>query len=142
MTYKTVFNTSADALVVSSESRVIGGYEWGSVDSSDPAASALIDSGTLVVQERPEGEISEDAATAFDATDEFGNRSKVAAGLDKDSLFDAIEEDAPEVLENLPVGGDGMPSKADLVEVVSEHPEIDLPTSDSKGTRSSKKKEA
>lgn len=94
MTYKTVYNASDAALTVDEEGRVIGGREWGTVNTTDSVSKGHLDNGTLVVVEKPESDEGQnpDAVSAFARTAEIEDRADKVADLDKDSLRETAEK--------------------------------------------------
>lgn len=49
MVYKTAFNTTDSPVVIDDEGHVLGGNEWGTVETTDDAVKAALDSGDLVL---------------------------------------------------------------------------------------------
>lgn len=139
MTYHTAFNTDTNPLVVDREGRIIGGNDWGTVDDSEQRGQELLEAGVLIIIDETSN-ASPRAQMVFAETRRFNERHEAARQANKRDLIEAVEETDPGLLESLPVGGDNRPAKSDLVEVVAEHQEIDVPRATNKAT--SRKQEA
>lgn len=126
MSYKTGYNTSESPLV-DSEGGVLGGREWWTIDTTDPVTKDNIETGVIVVVDRPKSgsRIHPDAKAAFDNTDIIIERSQKAMALDKNSLQD-LAEDAGLIEEGEKVG------VADLREAVAEDASVKLPSKNPK----------
>lgn len=87
--YATVFNTTDSPLVVDAEGRIIGGGDWGTVDTTaDEAKVALDDDRLVIVEERKD----HPAAEVFARTAVVRKSADALAKLDKDRLT-ALAED-------------------------------------------------
>lgn len=132
MSYETVFNTGTQPVVVDDEGRVIGGGEWGAVQSNEPVVRDLLESGALVRVEEPVPDtagggtapVNPSAQRAFDRVRAIQERNDRAASMDKDQLIEILQRVDPALLASLPRGGDGKPAKEDLVEAISERPHL------------------
>lgn len=122
---KLVYNTTPGPLLVDDSGFVIGGRSWGVVDTTDPIGSAELDADRLVFADEDAAADSEhpEVIAALAALAERRARREAASAADKSALIDALPA---EVVNGLPVGGDDLPAKADLVEAV-EDTETDLP---------------
>lgn len=119
------YNTTDISIIVDESGFSIPGRDWGVVDTLDPVGKAELDSGRLV-----KAKVASLAAAAADqghpraaefaqvleALEDRKQRREAAQALDKDELLTVVDDP-----DQLPVGGDGKPSKADLVdEAVAE----------------------
>lgn len=130
MAHRTAYNPSDDPLVVDTEGRVIGGREWGTYDTTDEVAKALVAEGRLVPVEKPgHTDLNPDAAAAFERTEVIENRVEQVRSLDKDTLQEAaVEAGLVEEGENVGV--------RDLREAVAENVAVEVPK------KSNRKREA
>lgn len=69
-THATVYNPTLLPVQVDDDGRVIGAGEWASVRRRTDVVRRAIDSGSLVVVDKPGGDLDPEAAAAFAATDE------------------------------------------------------------------------
>lgn len=117
-TLKLAYNTTDSPILVDEAGYVIGGRSWGPVDANDVRALAEYDAGRLVDanEEALTASGNPDAIDAVRALHDRRARYEAAQALDKDELIEALD---PEVIDDLPVGGDGKPAKDDLVEVAA-----------------------
>lgn len=114
------FNHTDTPLVVDESGFTVPGHSWGVVDTLDPVGKAELDAGRLskanidrleaaaADAEHPRGvEIGQVLAALADRKE----RVAAAEALDKDELLEVVDD-----ADELPTGGDGKPSKADLVD--------------------------
>lgn len=135
--YKTAFNPSDTAVAVSDDGRVIGGHEWGTVDTTDPVGARLLDAGALILVDAPgdDADTSKVAAAAFERTDEITARAGQARELNKDLLHETAV-DAGLVDE------DDSVRKNELVGAVAEATDVEVPAPAKKSTTRRKSQEA
>lgn len=126
---KIAYNTTDQSVLVDELGFTIGGRSWGVVDTTDPLGKAELDSGRIFLADEAtlRGATDNPAAqAAVAALDERVARLEAAQGADKDDLIEALP---PETVESLDVGGDGKPTKDDLVDAAVADPEADITTS-------------
>lgn len=118
---KLAYNTTDSAIVVDEAGYSIGGHEWGPVNTTDPIGSVELREGRLVVVDEKAAAKSENVAAsgAVKSLEHRRDREARARKMDKDELAEAV---APEVLETMEAGSDGLPSKDDLVDAVVADP--------------------
>lgn len=126
--HKTAYNPTDGPMVVDEEGRVIGGRDWGTVNTTDPVAKVLLDDDSILLVDRSD-DMNPDATAAFDRTDEVAKRHETVKGLDKDSLLE-VAADAGIIEEGDKVG------VADLREAVAGDTSVQLPS------KSNRKREA
>jgi len=125
MVYKTAYNPGDSPVVVSETGRSIGGREWGTVQTTDSAASALLDAGYISIVDYPEDSdtstFNTDVSKVITRTDEWTAKHEKVQGTDKQVLLDdarqrgLIEEDEDR-------------SKGELVTLYTETEDLDVPT--------------
>lgn len=122
--YRTAYNTTESPVVVSDDGRVIGGLDWGTVETTDEYARQALAANLLTVQDEPDEDqkasMNPRALEAHERTAEIRERAEAAKNLDKDTLMD-VAEDAGYDVE----GGVGV---RELRETVAEDIEIKLPS--------------
>lgn len=118
MTLKLAYNPTEGPVLVDEAGYVIGGRSWGPVDSTSPLAVAARDAGTIVDADEDALASSDnpDVVTALAALADRRQRLADAQAMDKAELVAALP---PEQVEAMPVGGDGLPAKAELVDAVA-----------------------
>lgn len=119
------YNTTDISIIVDESGFSIPGRDWGVVDTLDPVGKAELDAGRLVKAKvaslaAAAGDQGHPRAAEFaqvlEALEDRKQRREAAQALDKDELLTVVDDP-----DQLPVGGDGKPSKADLVdEAVAE----------------------
>lgn len=114
MTLQLAYNTTGGVVLVDELGHSIGGRDWGVVDTTDAIGKEELATGRLVL-------VDEDGAAASDRAEVKAalaslaarrQRTEEARGLDKTELMAQLPE---EVVSTLPLGGDGLPAKDDLV---------------------------
>ncbi len=126
MTLQLAYNTTDSALLADEQGYLVGGRSWGPVDTSDPVAKGELAAGRLVLADEAQVAASDraDAKAAVQALADRRSRLEQARAMDKSELAEALPD---EVLAAMPVGGDGLPAKSELVEAVAAAPELDEP---------------
>lgn len=129
MTLKLAYNTTSGPVLADSAGFVIGGHEWGPVDSTDQIALDAFARDDLIDADEDALAASDNevARAAVASLQSRRDREQAARALDKDALAEALPA---EVVEELPLGGDGKPSKDDLVDAATADPEVELPQAD------------
>lgn len=88
--HKTAFNTTDQPVIIDDAGRQIGGYDWGTISTTEERASDALDAKILVLVDRPEGvEINPSAQAAFDVTD----AADELASLPADEVKALVEDD-------------------------------------------------
>lgn len=135
MTLSLAFNTTDAPVLVDEAGYVIDGKGWGPVDTADPLGKAELDAGRLVPVTEKSLLAAKDnpaAQAAIAALDERRDRLEAARAQSKQELAEALPD---EVLDALPVGGDGLPAKDDLVDATAALPEAEDDTTTPKPRR-------
>lgn len=128
MSLKLAYNTTETPLLVDGAGFQIGGRDWGPIDPSDSFAVAELAARRIVEVSEASLEAATDnpaAVRALAALAARRERAEAAEALSKDELLERVGDSA----DALPVGGDGKPAKADLVEAAVADPEVDVTTS-------------
>lgn len=88
MTFKTVFNTTDSPVVVDSEGRSIGGFEHGTVDTTEDLASDAMDAHVLIPSVLPTGDVEVDpqVKAAHAATKDRTEKAERLRKMEKDDL--------------------------------------------------------
>jgi hypothetical protein len=123
--WKLVFNPGDTPLVVDENGRSLGGGEWGSVDSLDPAVKSHLDEDRLLVVDIPDdaldqGHVNPAAYDAAKHVKEANERREQLKGVDKQKLLD-FARDRQIVAEH-----DDDPTKSKLVKHLAEHQDVSL----------------
>ena len=131
---KLAYNTT-DSAVVDEQGYSVGGQQWGVVDTTDPITQADFDAGRLIEVDEDQAGKSDrpEVVEAVEALKHRRDKVKKAKAKDKDVLIDALD---PEVVDGLPVGASGEPSKDDLVDAVVAT-DADLPAKSAKSAKKS-----
>lgn len=98
--HKTAFNTTDQPVTVDAEGRMIGGQEWGSINTTADEAKALLEQGIIVIVDKPgdDADVNPEAAAAFDATDRLAELAALPADEVKDQAVEAgVADDASDV---------------------------------------------
>lgn len=118
MALRLAYNTTDSAVLADEQGHLIGGRQWGTVDTTDPVSKGELASGRLV--EVDEDGVADsgnpDAVAAVEALRARRDATDEARGLSKDELIEQLD---PEVVESLPKGADGKPAKDDLVDAAA-----------------------
>lgn len=127
MSLKLAYNPTDCPVLADSQGYTVGGRSWGVVDSTDELTKAEYDAGRLIDADEETLAASDnaDALAAVAALQSRRERLEAARALDKNELVDALP---PETVEAMDEGGDGLPSKDDLVEAVAAS-DVDLEAS-------------
>lgn len=129
MTLSLAYNTTDAAILADGSGYLIDGRGWGPVDTTDAVGSGELDAGRLILADEAGARASDNPAAqaAVAALDDRRRRLEEARALSKTELVEALPS---EQVAAMPVGGDGMPPKDELVEAVAAQPadEDDTPT--------------
>lgn len=114
---KLVYNPADVATLVDDSGYCVGGRGWGVIDTLDPIGAAVLEGDRLVDVDEDVAASSSNVALSSAYADLVRRRERVAAAesLSKVELLDLLA--GSPVVASLPLGGDGQPSKEDLVEV-------------------------
>jgi len=137
MSLQLAYNTTDAPVTVDSAGFQIGGRSWGVVDTTDDRGKAEIGVSLRLVDEdkaRAAASEREDVATAVADLDRRRDLADAARSASKDELVEALPA---EVVDRLEVGGDGQPSKDDLVDAAVATGEV--PESTGSGRKAAKK---
>lgn len=120
MVYRTIFNTSDHPVVVDELGHVVGGHEWGTVETTDEVAKPLLDSGTLIEAEAgdPSNDLDPRAVAAQERTEQTDQRATQASNASKEALENLARK-------NGLITGDESPSKGYLIAVLASS-QVDL----------------
>lgn len=128
---RTGYNPTAAPVVVDAAGHMIGGGEWGTYESTEDAAKAAIDAGTLLDVDADIDKSSNPSAAAqvaFKRTKEIKERAEKAKKVEKADLREAaVEADLIEETAD--------PHLPELRVTVAEATHVPLPESKSKSKR-------
>ena len=81
MVYKTAFNTTDSPVVIDDEGHILGGHEWGTVETTADAVKSGLDSGRLVLVDATSdsGDLDPRARDALQRTEELAAGGKQTA---------------------------------------------------------------
>lgn len=134
MTLRLVFNPTDGPLTVDAEGHVLGGGEWGSVESTDPTSRLLLDGGTLVETAVPATASEADLDPRFVAARKEmvvrQQRLDQARKLEKQVLAESLAGDESVSTE--------VDTKSELTHAVAVRDEIEIPRPSRGKSRSSK----
>jgi hypothetical protein len=127
MTLRLAYNTTDSVVLCDGQGFVIGGRSWGAVDTTDSIYKREFAAGRLVEcdEDAAAGSDNPDAKAAVDALRSRRDAVQAARKLSKDELIEALPDD---VVEALPEGKDGKPSKDDLVDAAAASDEVEKST--------------
>lgn len=99
--YRTAWNPADVPVVVDAEGRTIGGGEYGTVDTTDSAAKALLDAESLLLVSDPpsDADINPALRAALAATEARQVAAVALRGQDKADLVTLAEEHAPDLAD-------------------------------------------
>lgn len=112
MTYVLAYNPTDSPVVIDTAGRVLGGREWGPVDTTDAAAKEAFDAERLLQPEAPAKGSSGPAADATKAAAELTKRAESFGTADKEQLLATAR--AAGLL-----GADDTPHKPELVALLT-----------------------
>lgn len=122
MTLRLVYNPTDTPLVIDAEGHVLGGSEWGTVESRDDTSGTLLTGRQLIEVDEPAGvpehELNPRFVRARKVHKDRKDKTERAAKLDKDKLRDLAE----------PLGVADDATKSELVEAVATS-DVDIPKS-------------
>ena len=132
MTLKIAYNNTDAPVLVDEWGYTIGGRSWGVVETTQERYQAEVAAGRIADADADALAASEnpDALAALEALQHRSEAVTAARALSKDELVAALP---PEVVADLPEGGDGLPSKDDLVAAAVDN-DAELPEADKKAT--------
>lgn len=132
--FKTAFNTTDTPVPAGRFGQLIGGNEWGTVETTDDVARAGLENGGLMLIDTPKASASVDdqASAAFDRTKTLRERGGKLDALDRDTLYE-LAVDA-----GMYDDGDEQPYKADLVERLAAS-DVDVPDKKTAATKTADK---
>ena len=127
--YKVAYNSTSGPVVIDDAGRVIGGGEWGVVDSTSDATKQAIDAGRLVWADEPPADGGNPAAIdAFEHGAFLTSRADALSAHDREQLAGFARSDGL-LGEDAPT-----PLKAQLVDLLARS-SFDVATLPSKRTR-------
>jgi hypothetical protein len=113
------YNTTNSPVMVDCSGFTIGGGEWGVVDTLDDCGKEALAAGDLVLADEEQVRANRGGdpfvGSVLAALEQRRALEEQVSGLSKDDLLATAD---PDTVAALPVGGDGKPSKADLVDAV------------------------
>jgi len=117
---------STNTVISDSQGYSIGGYDWGTVDTTDDVSSGELSAGRLILADEDAAKASGNmrAQDAVAHLEERRQRETAARKADKQALAEALP---PETVDTLEEGHDGLPSKDDLVDAVVADPNVEIP---------------
>lgn len=106
MTLRLVANPTYSPLVVDEAGHLLGGREFGTVDSRDPISRVLLSAGLLIEKDLPadDADLRELSPAFVDATArhrERADRTEKASQLDKPALAELVDADPSEPKRDL-----------------------------------------
>lgn len=140
MTLKIAYNNTDAPVLVDEWGYTIGGRSWGVVDTTQDRYQAEVEAGRIADADTDLLAASEnpDALAAVQALQARTAAVSAARSLSKAELVEALPQ---EVVADLPEGGDGLPSKDDLVAAAVDN-DVELPEDDKKATTTTKSRAA
>jgi hypothetical protein len=124
MTYKLAYNPTDGPVVIDTAGRMIGGRDWGAVDTTDDLTKTAVEQGRLVLPDPPGKGARPEALHAHRHAQALSDRQEAFAAADKPRLQQlAADGDL--------TGPDDEPSKTDLVALLV-HSSVDTPTAANK----------
>jgi hypothetical protein len=124
MTYKLAYNPTDSPVVIDTAGRVIGGREWGAVDTTDEVAKTAAEQGQLVLPSPPGKGARPEALHAHRRAQALSERQEAFSAAEKPRLQQlAVDADL--------IGPEGDPSKTELVALLV-HSRVDTPTAATK----------
>lgn len=133
--YQTAYNTGTEALLADDLGRVIGGSEWGPVDTSSAAVKDALKADLLLLvdveaipEDTHEHQVNPALRDAVTSTADVNSRLEAIKATSKDDLKAALLE-APEGAETLDTMADNpdKATKAELVDAMAGRTDIDVP---------------
>lgn len=133
MAHEVVYNTTDAPVIADDEGRVIGGGEWGAVDTTADTVKRALDRGDLVTVEVND-QSHADARAARDRAEELTSRSSKLGNLGKDALVEMATD------AGLEIDPDDPPHKPDLVSMLAAR-DVEIPKRQSAAKSSDSSKE-